>query len=158
MLTNAKWIKSPIDMATAAVEFRRSFSIKNKVKSAILYISSAGIYSPKLNGKKITDAVLMPGITSYKTRILYQEYDVTEFISESNELSFGVGPGWAVGHYGYSREKQLYFDEIALILRILILRERPAALLVVGATGHRFCFDQMATNEFAHFEFPPYNQ
>ena len=121
MLTNAKWIKSPIDMQAAAAEFRKSFFIKNKVKSATLYVSAAGIYSPKLNGKKITDAVLMPGITSYKTRVLYQEYDVTELISESNELSFGVGPGWAVGHYGYSREKQLYFDEIALIARLNIL-------------------------------------
>ena len=120
MLTNAKWIKSPIDMKMATAEFRRDFSIKNKVKSATLYVSAAGIYCPKLNGKKITDAVLMPGITSYKTRILYQEYDVTDFISENNELSIGVGPGWAVGHYGYSREKQLYFDEIALIARLNI--------------------------------------
>ncbi len=121
MLTNAKWIKSPIDMVMATAEFRRDFSIKNKVKSATLYVSAAGVYSPKLNGKKITDAVLMPGITSYKTRVLYQEYDVTEFISENNELSFGVGPGWAVGHYGYSRERQLYFDEIALIARLNIV-------------------------------------
>ncbi len=121
MLTNAKWIKSPVDMQMAAAEFRRCFSIKNKVKSATLYVSSAGIYSPKLNGKKITDAVLMPGITSYKTRVLYQEYDVTELIDNNNELSIGVAPGWAVGHYGYSREKQLYFDEIALIARLNIV-------------------------------------
>ena len=121
MLTNAKWIKSPVDMQAAAAEFRRSFSIKGKVKSAKLYASAAGIYSPILNGKRVTDAMLMPGITSYKTRILYQEYDVTELISESNELAFSVGPGWAVGHYGYSREKQLYFDEIALIARLNIV-------------------------------------
>ena len=85
MLNNAKWIKSPLDMKAATAEFRKNFSVKNKVKSATLYVSSAGIYSPKLNGKKITDAVLMPGITSYKTRVLYQEYDVTGFILENNE-------------------------------------------------------------------------
>ena len=86
MLTNAKWIKSPVDMQAAAAEFRRSFSINNEVRSATLYVSAAGIYCPKLNGKKITDAVLMPGITSYKTRILYQEYDVTEYMSDSLKL------------------------------------------------------------------------
>ena len=113
MLKNAKWIKSPRDMVMATAEFRKSFSVKKDVKSATLYASAAGVYCPKLNGKKVTDAVLMPGLTSYKTRVLYQEYDVTELICENNELSIGVGPGWAVGYYGYSRERQIFFDETA---------------------------------------------
>ena len=121
MLKNAKWIKSPQDMVMATAEFRKSFSVKKDVKSATLYASAAGIYCPKLNGKKVTDAVLMPGLTSYKTRVLYQEYDVTDLICESNELSIGVGPGWAVGYYGYSRERQIFFDEIATIARLHIV-------------------------------------
>ena len=60
MLTNAKWIKSPVDMQAAAAEFRRSFSIKSKVKSATLYASAAGIYSPILNGKRATGRRAIP--------------------------------------------------------------------------------------------------
>ena len=152
MLTNAKWIKSPIDMKMATAEFRRDFSIKNKVKSATLYVSAAGIYCPKLNGKKITDAVLMPGITSYKTRILYQEYDVTEFISENNELSFGVGPGWAVGHYGYSRERQLYFDEIALIARLNIVYQDGSEEDILTDSSFEVFTTQVTSSDIYHGE------
>ena len=152
MLTNAKWIKSPIDMLAAAAEFRKGFSAKDKVKSATLYVSSAGIYSPKLNGKRITDAVLMPGITSYKTRVLYQEYDVTEFIFENNELSFGVGPGWAVGHYGYSREKQLYFDEIALIARLNIVYQDNTEEDIVTDSSFEIFTTQVTYSDIYHGE------
>ena len=152
MLTNAKWIKSPIDMQMAAAEFRRCFSIKNKIKSATLYVSSAGIYSPKLNGKKITDAVLMPGITSYKTRVLYQEYDVTELISENNELSVSVGPGWAVGHYGYSREKQLYFDEIALIARLNIVYQDNTEEDIVTDSSFEVFTTHITSSDIYHGE------
>ena len=152
MLTNAKWIKSPIDMKMATAEFRRDFSIKNKVKSATLYVSAAGIYCPKLNGKKITDAVLMPGITSYKTRILYQEYDVTEFISENNELSFGVGPGWAVGHYGYSRERQLFFDEIALIARLNIVYQDNTEEDILTDSSFEVFTTQVTSSDIYHGE------
>ena len=152
MLTNAKWIKSPVDMQAAAAEFRRSFSIKGKVKSATLYASAAGIYSPILNGRRITDAVLMPGITSYKTRILYQEYDVTEFIAESNELAFGVGPGWAVGHYGYSREKQLYFDEIALIARLNIVYQDGTEEDILTDSGFEVFTTPVISSDIYHGE------
>ena len=120
MLRNAKWIKAPRDMEGAAAEFRRSFTIAKRVDSARLYASAIGVYSPRLNGRPITDAVLMPGLTSYKTRVLYQEYDVTDLLAESNELSVSVGPGWAVGHYGYLGERQVFFDEIALIARLSV--------------------------------------
>ena len=152
MLTNAKWIKSPIDMQMAAAEFRRCFSIKNKIKAATLYVSSAGIYSPKLNGKKITDAVFMPGITSYKTRVLYQEYDVTELISENNELSVSVGPGWAVGHYGYSREKQLYFDEIALIARLNIVYQDNTEEDIVTDSSFEVFTTHITSSDIYHGE------
>ena len=152
MLTNAKWIKSPIDMNMAAAEFRRVFSIKNKVRSATLYVSAAGIYCPRINGKKITDAVLMPGITSYKTRILYQEYDVTEFVSENNELSFGVGPGWAVGYYGYSRERQLYFDEIALIARLNIVYQDGTEEDILTDSSFEVFTTQVTSSDIYHGE------
>ena len=152
MLTNAKWIKSPIDMNMAAAEFRRVFSIKNKVRSATLYVSAAGIYCPRINGKKITDAVLMPGITSYKTRILYQEYDVTEFVSENNELSFGVGPGWAVGYYGYSRERQLYFDEIALIARLNIVYQDGSEEDILTDSSFEVFTTQVTSSDIYHGE------
>ncbi len=152
MLTNAKWIKAPIDMQMAAAEFRRGFSIKNKVKSATLYVSSAGVYCPKLNGKKVTDAVLMPGITSYKTRVLYQEYDVTELICENNELSIGVGPGWGVGYYGYSRERQLYFDEIALIARLNIIYQDGSEEDILTDTDFEVFTTHVTSTDIYHGE------
>ena len=120
MLNSANWIKAPVETGGAAVEFRKEFKATKPVKSAMLYATSAGVYSPKLNGKKITDAVLMPGLTSYRTRLLYQEYDITALIERNNVLSIGVAPGWGVGHYGYAGENRVFYNNVALNAKIVI--------------------------------------
>ena len=120
MLKNAKWIKSPVDMVMATAEFRKSFSIKNKVKSATLYASAAGLYCPKLNGERITDAVLMPGLTSYKTRVLYQEYDVTELcrgggVTIGSETSASIRNIWV---------HDCYFEQVMVGINVKTMKGR----------------------------------
>ena len=120
MLKMAKWITSPIDMGVAATTFKKSFSAKKDVKCAKLFITSMGNYSARINGEKVTDAVLTPGFTSYKNRVLYQTYDVTSLISKNNEISVGVGQGWAVGCIGYGNTNHYFANFTSLIARIFI--------------------------------------
>ena len=131
MLKDAKWIKSPVDTGNAAIEFKKSFNVTGELTRATLYATAVGIYSPRLNGKMVTDTVLMPGVTSYKNRILYQSYDVTDLITEKNEISIGVAPGWAVGYYGYTHERQIFFDETAIIAKIEIIYKYGSRELVL---------------------------
>ena len=129
MLNNSTWIKAPFQTEEEAITFRREFTLGGKVKSATLAVTSVGVYEAKINGKRVTDAVLTPGFTAYKKRIPYQEYDVTALLSEQNEITIGVGNGWAVGHFGIATLKNVYFKQTAV----------NACLLAELENGEKIC-------------------
>lgn len=90
----AQWIKPVRDMEEIAPVFAKRFELKENVKKATLFMTALGTYEATWNGKRISDYVLAPGWTTFKTRLQYQEYDVTEFVGASNELCITVGKGW----------------------------------------------------------------
>jgi alpha-L-rhamnosidase len=75
--------------------FRKSFEAKKKIASARLYISGLGYYEAYLNGQKIGDHVLDPGLTAYSKQVLYSVYDITSLIRNGiNAASIMLGNGW----------------------------------------------------------------
>lgn len=75
--------------------FRKEFSVAGEVKSARLYITSAGCYDAYVNGKPVTDSVLNPGRSDYNNDLKYQAFDVTTLIkSGENAIGAYVGHGW----------------------------------------------------------------
>ena len=59
---------------------------------------------PAINGQRIGDAYLTPGWTSYKTRLQYQTYDVTDLIKNGNNaIGVMLGNGWYRGIIGFGR-------------------------------------------------------
>lgn len=83
--------------------FKRSFVVKDghKIKKARAYMSACGLYEGRINGKKIGDFILAPGITDYRKRIQYQTVDVTDLLKEGdNELFFMLADGWYRGSVG----------------------------------------------------------
>ena len=97
MNKKAKWISSPIDPASSVVRFEKKFTPKKAIKKAIVHASAMGVYTFSINGERVGKGVLAPGWTSYLHRTQYQTYDVTSLLRTQNDLSFGVGSGWAVG-------------------------------------------------------------
>ena len=102
--------------------FRKQFNV-GEVVCARLYATACGIYEAKINGKRVGDFVLAPGITNYKKRIQYQTYDVTELLKEGdNVLEATLADGWYRGSCGawglrnqYGKETKLWMQlEIAL--------------------------------------------
>src|SRR6478672_2837703 len=61
--------------------FRKQFSTSKKIASATAYITAHGLYEAQINGKRIGDAYLTPGWTSYHKRLQYQVYDVTDLLN-----------------------------------------------------------------------------
>ena len=118
IIKNAKWITSPVDAGAAAYTFRRDFALKGEVVKATLYASAMGIYVPMLNGRRVGDEILSPGWTSYKKRIQYQTYDVTDMLKEGNVLEIGLGQGWAVGHIGFYSQNHYSADYTSLIAAV----------------------------------------
>ena len=86
MLKNAKWITSPINVGVAACDFKTDLALGADIKRAVLTVTSIGNYAAYIDGKRVGHGVLTPGFTSYKNRVLYQTYDVTDMVSEKCEL------------------------------------------------------------------------
>lgn len=56
---------------------RRTFQIHAGVVKATMRCTARGLYQAFIDGKAVTDAVLLPGFTSYHQDMRYQEFDVT---------------------------------------------------------------------------------
>ena len=106
--------------SSAAHLMRKEFSVQGTVKSARLYASAKGMYTAYVNGEKAGNEALAPGWTEYKSRLLFQTYDVTAYIREGkNALGFMVGPGWYKGDLaGWTNRRNVYGPQTAIIAQL----------------------------------------
>ncbi|UOB18099.1 alpha-L-rhamnosidase [Abyssalbus ytuae] len=119
----AQWITMGYkeDPERQSPAFRKEVFIRKKVQSATLCVTSHGLYQAFLNGKKIVNAYLTPGWTSYNKRLQYQVYDVTNMLAEGkNAIGALLGSGWYRGTLAWSDNKNLYGNELALLLQLNI--------------------------------------
>lgn len=126
----AKWItgnykvnkkkRYPVDC------FRKIFQVseEKKIAKARAYMTACGIYEGKINGKKIGDFCLAPGITDYRKRVQYQTVDITDLLKPGkNGLSFMLADGWYRGSVGAWGMKNYYGSETKLLAQIEITYE-----------------------------------
>ena len=122
----AKWItgdypvnkkeRYPVDC------FRKAFRAAD-VKKARLYITACGMYEAKLNGQRIGDFILAPGITDYRKRVQYQTYDVTALLQDGeNALTVQLADGWYRGSCGAWGLKNQYGTETKLLAQLELTR------------------------------------
>lgn len=93
---NGRWITDGYDQEfEPAPLLRKVFTAEKKVKSARLYIASAGYHEVFLNGRRIGENYLDPGYTHFDKRVLYVTHDVTEEVKQGeNALTAVLGNGW----------------------------------------------------------------
>ena len=73
---------------------RKEFKIHKKIKWATAYICGLGLYELYLNGTKVGDQVLSPGLTEYPKRSLYVTNDITDKIKMGdNAIGVILGNG-----------------------------------------------------------------
>ena len=58
--------------------FRREFDLEGRIASARLYLTAHGVVAAEINGAAVGSDVLTPGWTSYRHRLRYVTYDVTD--------------------------------------------------------------------------------
>src|SRR5215469_10770898 len=74
---------------------RRGFTVSKRVKAARLYVTALGSYRVFLNGRRVGNDVLTPDFTDYTKRVLYQTYDVSEWLANgANAIAAELGEGW----------------------------------------------------------------
>ena len=121
----AKWItgnyrvnkkqRYPVDC------FRKTFHVSG-IQKARLYITACGLYEAKLNGQRVGDFILAPGITDYRKRVQYQTYDVTGLLqSGENALTVQLADGWYRGSTGAWGLKNQYGTETKLLAQLEIM-------------------------------------
>lgn len=119
----AKWIM-PGFLDTVGMPnpyFRKNFQAKKKIVSATAYVTAHGMYEAWINGKRVGDAYLSPGWTSYNKRLQYQAYDVTNLVmSGKNAVGVVLGSGWYRGNLGWQTQYNIYGKDIALLFQLEI--------------------------------------
>jgi alpha-L-rhamnosidase len=91
----ARWIGNPAGWNGRAVYFRKVFELSKPVRQARIYASGLGYFELHLNGSKLGDAVLDPGVTDTTKRVLYNTFDVRDNLrAGANLVGAVVGNGW----------------------------------------------------------------
>ncbi len=119
----AQWISATWpetgDSSLAAHQYRHDFRVEGAVTQARLYVTAQGVYEAQLNGRPISEDCLAPGWTSYQERLQYQTYDVTDLLSRGdNAIGVTVGDGWFRGNLGWSGQRGVYGDRLALLAQL----------------------------------------
>jgi alpha-L-rhamnosidase len=95
--------------------------VPGQIQRARLYATAYGIYLPSINGQRVDDTVLAPGWTSYAHRLRYHAYDVTHLVQPGpNVVKALLGNGWYRGRLGYTNDRALYGDRLALLAQLEI--------------------------------------
>ncbi len=132
----AKWISPGFtedSVNRPAVLFRKGFSLAKKVATATAYITSHGMYEAKINGRRVGDAYLTPGWTSYKKRLQYQVYDVTSLLVKGeNAVGVSVGNGWYRGFLAWSGNKNSFGSDASLLFQLAVTYSDGSRELVVS--------------------------
>ena len=101
---------------------RKIFTAAKKVRSATAYITAHGLYEAQLNGKRVGDAYLTPGWTSYNKRLQYQVYDVTGLVQQgANAIGVELGSGWYRGNLAWNNNRNIYGKDIALLFQLQLV-------------------------------------
>ncbi|WP_395344432.1 family 78 glycoside hydrolase catalytic domain [Ningiella sp. W23] len=111
----AKWIGHPDTLLSnepsqetlATPQYlRRSFMVDGEVVKARLYVSAKGLFSPYINGEKVSNEdVMTPGWTPYAKRIESLTYDLTQrLVQGENVIGSSIAGGW------YAMRMYNFFD------------------------------------------------
>lgn len=137
-MLNANWITTDYSVGGSCPLFCRFFSIKKSVKRATLKISARGVYEATLNGNRVGNFIMAPGWTSYRDHIQVQEYNVSDMLTDENQLILQLANGW----YG-DRAKM---KDTAVIAELTIMYADETAETVatdeswrVAQSGLTFC-------------------
>ena len=72
---------------------RKEFTLGKKVRRAAVYLSGLGLSEVYVNGAKVGDHVLSPGLTDYDKHVLYVTYELNNLTQGRNAIGLILGNG-----------------------------------------------------------------
>src|SRR6202007_3435827 len=104
-------------------------------------------------GRRVGDAYLTPGWTSYKTRFQYQTYDVTDMLKQGqNAVGVMLGNGWYRGIIGYADKRNVYGKDIALLMQINITYTDGTTRVITSDEGWKSSTGEVRYSEIYNGE------
>lgn len=102
------------------------------VRRARLYATGHGVFEFEVNGAAVGDDVLAPGWTSYRHRLRYRTYDVTDHLRRGeNAIGAWLGDGWYRGRLGFDGGyTNLYGDSTAVLAQLEVTFDDGERLIV----------------------------
>lgn len=122
-----KKVRVPVDC------FQKRFAVSGPVRRARLYASARGVYDVTVNGRRIEDFILAPGMTDYRRRIQYQTYDLTGQLAPDNTLELRLADGWYRGSSAAYGVTNVYGTQTSVLAQLEIFLE--------DGTVQRVCTD-----------------
>ena len=98
--------------------FRKSLNVRPGLKRARLYACGVGLFEACVNGEKLGEEYLKPGVTNYEKRLQVVTFAVDTLREGENELSFLLGKGWYMGTFGLENAENNYGDRMAVIAEL----------------------------------------
>ena len=130
------WEMSEQVAETPAPMFRREFTVKDHLKSARLYITSAGTYEGYVNGVKMTDSYLNPGRDTFNRHLMYQTFDVTDKLTAGdNAIGFILGHGW------YNRAGQNTSPYLGIGLKLYLTYADGSEEVIIPDADWQYYYD-----------------
>ena len=100
---------------------RKEMAIDKEVQEATAYIMGLGLYELYIDGKKVGDQVLAPGLTDYTKNVKYNVFDITELLQkEKHALGVVLGNGryYAIRQEKPYKVKNFGFPKMQMQIRI----------------------------------------
>ncbi|MEN3271481.1 MAG: alpha-L-rhamnosidase, partial [Actinomycetota bacterium] len=133
ILDASEWSASMVTAtaATPVVRFATPIDVPDDVVTARLRIASRGIAYASIDGVDVSDDVLQPGWTSYRTRVAVRTYDVTsQLASGASELAITVAPGWFSGPIGFGGADPIYGRHVGALAQLELTRADDSLVIV----------------------------
>lgn len=150
MFENSKWIaRKDINEIKPAPCFRKTFELTKQIKTAKLNICGLGLALCYINGKSISDEVLLTPHTKYDTRVIYNTYDVTKMLSlGKNVIGCILGNGcYFVTYYRWDYYRPDWISHPKLILSLEIEYHDGSTEVIVSDTSWKTADSAIVYNE-----------
>ncbi|NTW30623.1 MAG: family 78 glycoside hydrolase catalytic domain [Candidatus Moranbacteria bacterium] len=135
----AKWIEPSDGRLRNALYMRSRFELDDSIASARVYVTSHGVYELSMNGRIVGNDVLQPGYTSYKDRLQYQTYDVTDLLgSGTNVIGIVVGDGWYRGKLTIMSLQDVYGPTLGALIQVCITFRNGLRTTLSSGSGWRW--------------------
>ncbi|MBT1170618.1 alpha-L-rhamnosidase [Bifidobacterium sp. SO4] len=131
--------------------FSKEFELPGEPVAARLYMTAHGVFDAAVNGKTVVESVLDPGWTSYRHRLRYRTFDVTDALYEgSNDLTVLLGDGWWRGHLKWEKRRAFYGDRLALCAQLEVEFSDGSGLVINSDESWSVRNSALKTNSLYH--------